>query len=157
MGTWIEEICSKLQLFGPMEKGVFQPGDRYSIFDLGDRRAALLICYDVEFAHHVRALHEAGVDLLLVPTANPAGFGVVNDALVPARAYEYRMTVVYANYHGDEAGLAFGGGSVIVGPDGQPLARAGTGESLLVCDLAGLSVLDPGILSTQDQDRREIG
>ena len=147
----------KLQLFGPMEQGVFAPGDAYTVFDLGPYRAALLICYDVEFAHHVRALADRGVTLLLVPTANPAGFEMVNDAIVPARAYEHRMTVIYANYCGAEAGLDFGGRSVIAGPDGRALARAGTGETLLVCDLAELARLDPQMLSTQDRDRREIG
>lgn len=146
----------KIQLFGPMEASVFQPGDAHVVFDLGPFRAALMICYDVEFAHHVQALAARGVDLLLVPTANPAGFENVSTLLVPARAFEQAMTVAYANYHGREAGLAFGGGSVIAGPDGNALARAGAGEALLIVDLGHRDTLDPAKLSTQRRDRREI-
>ncbi|QEW22920.1 (R)-stereoselective amidase [Marinibacterium anthonyi] len=146
----------KIQLFGPMENRVFQPGNAYAVFDYDGIKAALLICYDVEFAHHVSALAAQGVKLLLVPTANPAGFDVVNHTLVPARAYENAITVVYANFQGAEAGLVFGGCSIIAGPDGKPIARAGTGETLLVADLAPLDMLDPAFLSTQARDRRDI-
>ncbi|SNS46997.1 carbon-nitrogen hydrolase family protein [Antarctobacter heliothermus] len=146
----------KVQLFGPMEQSVFVAGDEYCLFDLGGRRAALLICYDVEFAHHVRALAEQGAEVILVPTANPAGFENVSDLLVPARAMEMAVTVAYANYHGAEAGLAFGGGSVIAGPDGNILAKAGTGEALLIVDLAAASAVAADLLSTQRQDKRDL-
>ena len=66
------------------------------------------------------------------------------------------MTVVYANYHGNEVGLEFGGRSAIVGPDGNILARAGTGEALLIADLRHRDRLDASLLSTQKRDRREI-
>lgn len=145
----------KIQLFGPMENSVFQPGDAYTVFDYGGVKAALLICYDVEFAHHVSALAAQGIKLLLVPTANPAGFEVVNTILVPARAYENAITVVYANFCGPEAGLDFGGRSIIAGPDGKTIAQAGTGETLLFADL-DLDAVDPTFLSTQARDRRDI-
>ncbi len=144
----------KLQLFGPMERASFAPGDGLTPFELHGHRAALLICYDVEFAEHVRALSERGVTLLLVPTANPAGFDVVPDTLVPVRAAETAMTIAYANYCGAERGLAFGGKSVIVGPDGQPLAKAGRGECLLIADLSETDRIDRDRLSTQNRDRR---
>ncbi|WP_323770695.1 carbon-nitrogen hydrolase family protein [Antarctobacter sp.] len=146
----------KVQLFGPMERSVFRPGDAYALFDLGGYRAALLICYDVEFAHHVRALADQGAEVILVPTANPAGFGNVSDLLVPARAMEMALTVAYANYHGSEAGLAFGGRSVIAGPDGNILAKAGPGEALLIVDLAATKAVDENLLSTQQQDKRDL-
>lgn len=146
----------KIQLFGPMEKDVFTPGDSYSVFALGSRKAALLICYDVEFAHHAAALAERGADLLLVPTANPAGFDNVPDILVPARATEARMTIAYANYCGVEGNLSYGGKSALIGPDGAALAKAGRGEVLLVADLGVADALEPAWLSTQAHDRRDL-
>jgi len=146
----------KVQLFGPMERASFQPGDRLCDFDLGGIRAGLLICYDVEFAEHVRALSERGVELLLVPTANPAGFDNVSNVIVPARACETAMTIAYANYCGSDAGLRFGGLSTLVGPDGNVMARAGTGETLLIADLSATSDIDPAHLSTQNTDRRRV-
>ena len=99
----------KIQLFGPTEKATFQPGNAYSTFELNGLKTAILICYDVEFANHVPALKDLGVELLLVPTANPIAFTNVSDTLVPARAAENGMTIAYANYSGTENGLEYGG------------------------------------------------
>lgn len=143
----------KIQLFGPMEQESFAFGNAYVTFEFEGHKAALLICYDVEFAHHVRVLAEQGVSLLLVPTANPAGFEHVSRYIIPSRAAEYAMTIAYANYHGTEQGLAFGGHSLIAAPDGRPLASAHTTETMLITDIA--RPIDPARLSTQLTDRRE--
>jgi nitrilase len=144
----------KIQLYGPMEQNSFAFGDAFTVFDFMGHKTALMICYDIEFAHHVRALADMGVTLILVPTANPAGFEHVSRVLVPARASEYVLTIAYANFCGTENGLAFGGHSVIVGPDALPLAAAGTTETLLVTDIS--KPHDPAMLSTQAADYREL-
>lgn len=146
----------KIQLFGPMEAASFTPGPvEYTTFDFEGLRIGLLICYDIEFPVHAARLARAGAALVLVPTANPAGYAHVSDVLVPARASESRLTIAYANYTGAERGLSFGGGSVIVGPDARPLATAGAAEALLVVDLAAVAELPEHILSTQARDLRE--
>lgn len=147
----------KLQLFGAMEAASFTPGNSgYAVFDLEGRRAGLLICYDVEFPGHVAALRDLGAELILVPTANPAGYEQVPRILLPARAHEARATIAYANFCGSEAGLDFGGLSVIVGPDAQPLAQAGTGPALLVVDLAPVAAIAPEHLSSHAQEYRAV-
>ena len=78
-------------------------------FELAGIKTGLLICYDVEFPQHVLALAQMGVQLILVPTANPEKFSVVCDTLVPARASENALTIVYANYCGSDNGLSFCG------------------------------------------------
>lgn len=144
----------KVQLFGPMEQASFAHGSAYCLFDFEGMKSALLICYDVEFAQHVRALGEQGVKLILVPTANPAGFEHVSDIFVPARAGEMDLTIVYANYCGVEDGLAFAGQSIIAGPDTHAIARAGRTEALLVADLGPETA--PGLRSTQLADFRKV-
>ena len=145
----------KVQLYGPREQSLFTPGDRLCSFDLDGRRAALLICYDIEFAPHVRALAAAGVGLILVPTANMLPFAHVARLIVPAQAANHAVSIVYANYCGAEGDLTYTGGSVIMGPDGEALASAGRGEALLIADLD--VPVDPRILSTQARDYREVG
>ena len=88
----------KIQLFGAREKLLYKPGTHYTIFDLHGQKAALLICYDIEFAPHVAALAEQGVTLVLVPTANREPFAHVVRHTVPTMAGNYGVTVVYANY-----------------------------------------------------------
>lgn len=125
----------KIQPYGPDESRTFEAGSHYALFPLQDRSTGLLICYDIEFPEHARALAAQGGEVLLVPTANPAGFSHVPDVLVRARAAESGVAVAYANYVGVENGLTYGGGSVIVGPDGAILAAAGLTEALLVAEL----------------------
>jgi predicted amidohydrolase len=143
----------KIQLYGPREKALYTPGDAYVTFDLAGRRAALLICYDIEFAPHVAALVAQGVDLILVPTANMAPFTHVIRATVPAMAANHGVTIAYANYCGSEGDLTYVGGSLIAGPHGEVLAQAGDHPALLIADLPPR---DPARLSTQAADFRKV-
>jgi predicted amidohydrolase len=145
----------KIQLFGEMEKTSFAFGtEPPPVFVLNGTRMGLLICYDIEFPEHARALARAGAEAILVPTANPAGYDHVPDLLVRARAGENGTSVVYANYAGRDGGLMFGGRSIIVGPDGQILAQAGTEETMLVVDLPRSDAFRPETISAQLADLR---
>jgi predicted amidohydrolase len=143
----------KLQLYGPREKAVYREGDGYVTFPLAGRKAAMLICYDVEFAPHVAALAAMGVEVLLVPTANMMPFTHVPRATVPAMAANHGVSVVYANYCGTEGNLTYTGGSLIAGPHGEILAQAGEGPALLIADLPPR---DPARASTQATDLRSL-
>ncbi len=125
----------KVQLFGPREAALFTPGDQLVSFEHKGTRFGLLICYDVEFPEHVRALARAGVQAVLVPTANPKPFTNVNTILVPARAAENALTIAYANLCGAEGDLDYVGMSLIAGPDGYTIASMGQNEGLAVADL----------------------
>ena len=143
----------KLQLYGPMERASFATGTASpEVCTLNGVRIGLLICYDIEFPEHARAVARQGCDLLVVPTANPAGFEHVQRLLVPARAYESRLTVAYANYAGPDGDITFGGGSVIAGPDGGVLAAAGRMPATLIVDLPKRSAYDETLLSSQLTD-----
>lgn len=143
----------KIQLYGPRERALYQPGDAYATFALNGTRAALLICYDIEFAPHVAALAARGVTLILTPTANMLPFTHVSRFSVPAMAAHHALAIAYANYCGTEGDLTYSGGSILTGPDGETLALAGTTPTLLIADL---STLDPRLLSQQAQDFRPI-
>lgn len=144
----------KIQLFGPMERASFARGDRLCApFQIAGRRASMLICYDIEFPGHAEGLRRAGVNLILVPTANPLGFEHVQRRLVPTRAHEADAVVAYANLVGSEGDVTFGGLSVIAGPDGEPLANAGArGEALLIVDLAAADAVPHALRSGQSQE-----
>lgn len=144
----------KIQLYGPDEAARFVAGDRYACFDLAGQKAAILICYDVEFAPHVAALRDLGVQLLLVPTAAMCPFEHVGAHVVPAMAANHAINIVYANLCGTERALEYFGGSVIVGADGKVLARAGSQPAMLMASLP--SHYDAGLLSTQRRDFRPI-
>ncbi|MDL5155914.1 nitrilase-related carbon-nitrogen hydrolase [Actinomycetospora termitidis] len=121
---------AKTHLWGPDERAAFVPGDGTPLLvDLAGLRCAVVICFDVEFPEVVRGVALAGAEVVLVPTAldDPA----VATVLLPARAMENGVTIAYAN----QCGAPFCGSSLIAGPDGAVLARAGDGEELLVADV----------------------
>lgn len=141
----------KTHLFGELDHSLFIAGDELvTQVDVGGISCGLAICYEVEFPELVRAHAVAGTDLLLVPTGLMRPFDVVSRTLVPARAYENQIFVVYANRCGSENGLDYCGQSCIVGPDGDDLARAGVGETLLIADV------DPQALTTGRRDNTHL-
>lgn len=146
----------KIQLFGDMERSAFEPGSEYVSFDLEGIPTALLICYDIEFPEHARALAEKGVELILVPTANGTDFPDVSTIFVPARALENGICVAYANYCGSENGLTFCGYSTVVSPNGKAAAIAGTGETLLTSEFTSRSSYPASQVSAQHKDLRKL-
>lgn len=143
----------KVQLYGPRERALYTPGDSLPTFQLGDETAAILICYDVEFAPHVKSLSDRGVTLVFCPTANMTPFFHVARHTVPAMAANHGLTIAYANYCGDEGDLTYIGNSVIAGPHGEILAQAGETPTLLIAELPAR---DPVRLSTQSADLRAL-
>jgi predicted amidohydrolase len=143
----------KVQLYGPREAAIYRPGDSWAIFPLGKETVAILICYDVEFAPHVKTLADRGVTTILVPTANMQPFTHVARHTVPAMAANHGVTIAYANYCGAEGDLAYVGLSLIAGPHGEILAQAGDTPALLIADIPPR---DPARLSTQSADLRTL-
>jgi 5-aminopentanamidase len=143
----------KLQLYGPRERTIYSPGNAWTAFPLGSETAAILICYDIEFAPHIKTLADSGVTLIFCPTANMAPFTHVARHTVPAMAANHALTIVYANYCGQEGDLTYVGNSLIAGPHGEILAQAGETPTLLVADIPPR---DPARLSTQSADYRAL-
>ncbi|MBW4094452.1 MAG: carbon-nitrogen hydrolase family protein [Acidobacteria bacterium] len=122
----------KVHLFGPDERHAFHPSDQPpAVVELNGVRVSLLICFDVEFPESVRAAALRGAELVLVPTALAHGFSEVPDLLIRARALENHVVVAYANHSGVEAGITFGGGSIIAGADGGVISSAGADAQLI--------------------------
>jgi len=121
----------KLRLPNDFERRWFTPGESYTLLDLGGFRVALLVCYEVEFPEAVRACALAGADVVVAPTALKAEWTFVARQLVPTRAFENGVFLLYANYCGHENGFDYLGESCIIGPGGEEIARAGGDEGLI--------------------------
>ena len=117
-----------------------------STFNLGLFKCAMLICYDVEYPEAVRAAAEAGAQIIIVPTALSEQWGVVAHKLIPTRAFENGVWVLYANHAGVENNARYLGNSCIVAPDGTDAIRAGITQQLIIAEI-GLEAV------TQAQNR----
>ncbi|HZZ52121.1 MAG TPA: nitrilase-related carbon-nitrogen hydrolase [Pseudonocardia sp.] len=110
------------------EKEIFTPGSHAPpVLDTSVGRVAMMICYDLEFPEWTRLVGLAGAQVLAAPTNWPAGDRPLTERpieviRVQAAASVNRIAVVAADRCGSERGVDWVGGSVIVGPDGYPLA-----------------------------------
>jgi 5-aminopentanamidase len=128
------------------EKLAFTPGeDPPCVIALPFGRVALMICYDLEFPEWVRLAALAGADLIAAPVnwpamPVPAGERPSEVVKVQAGASVNGVFIAVADRCQEERGVSWVGGSVIVGPDGYPLAgpltAARAGELRVDCDLA---------------------
>lgn len=123
----------------------FAPGTSFRAFNTRFGRMGILICED---AWHVSSPYVEwmdGADFLIDVSASP-GYGIpANGELMNAvtvnnflRTYAELMTtfVFYSNRVGVEDGIAFWGGSCVLGPDGAPVATAPLfEETLLVAEI----------------------
>jgi len=117
------------------EQRYFARGDRIRAFDCKFGRLALLICEDL---WHPSTIYLAALDgalAVLCPSASPLR-GIVDNQVqddtaryweMINRAYAetYSLFMIYGNRCGFEDGVGFWGGSEIVDPFGQRLAKAG--------------------------------
>jgi predicted amidohydrolase len=146
----------KCHLYGALESAAYRASDCLApLVSLGGLKTGLLICYDVEFPEMVRSLVLAGAEMILVATALPRGQAAsrVSNVMIATRALENHVFIVYADLCGVENDTPYEGGSVIAGPDGEILARAGYAEALLITDV-DVSAYDRVNLDPYLVDRR---
>jgi predicted amidohydrolase len=131
------------------EREVFVPGHTDTIVQVSGWRLGLGVCYDAAFPEHARGLALAGADAYLLSGAFTLGDADHRRSVYfPARALENTAYVVFANYAGTHGGWRFAGRSAVHGPDGRPLADAGTTAGLAVADLD-----DAGLRRQRDDQR----
>jgi predicted amidohydrolase len=87
-------------------------------------RIGLLICYDAFFPELAKAYALQGADLLAIISASPATSKPFFDRILPARAIENALPVLYANLVGAELNIVFQGGTQAIGPRGEDLGKA---------------------------------
>lgn len=106
----------------------FEPGsDRPPVVETEHGRIGTMICYDLEFPEWVRVAALAGTELLCAPTnwprePRPDGERPAEVVRVQAGASTNRMFIAACDRCGVERGVEWVSGTVIVGPDGYPLA-----------------------------------
>lgn len=111
------------------EKLIFTPGDATPpVTDLAFGRIGLMICHDLEFPEWVRLAALGRADVIAAPVnwpatgPPPAGERPAEIIRAQADASVNAVFVAVADRCGAERGTGWVGGSVIIGPDGYPLA-----------------------------------
>jgi predicted amidohydrolase len=111
-----------LPTFGPFEEGVpFTATDSSAPVAVEGHSIGLEICYDTFFPEVSRDLALGGAELLIVLSASPVTSRRLFERLLPARAIENGLPVVFVNRVGVEDGIVFGGGSGAWDVRGEPI------------------------------------
>lgn len=115
------------------EKDVFTPGSAPPpVVDTRAGRIALVVCYDAEIPELTRSVARRGAELLVVPAnwprvAHPDGWPTPEVVLAMATARVNRLAVAICDRADSVDSVGWTGQSAVIGPDGWPVARAGTG------------------------------
>jgi predicted amidohydrolase len=118
------------------EKRYFRPGYEEAAFQTDLGNLGLTICYDVFFPEVFRLTRLKGAQLIICISASPAVRRGYFEILTSARALENTAFLAYVNLAGVEDGLQFWGGSRLVSPTGDVLAKAKYDEEdFVVCEL----------------------
>jgi N-carbamoylputrescine amidase len=139
------------------EKYYFTPGDLgYKVFETRYAKIGVLICWDQWYPEAARITASMGADLLVYPTAigglteeSDEEIGEFMDSwevIQRSHAVANGVYVASVNRTGKEGDIRFWGDSFVAGPFGKILARAGSEEEILLCEI------NPGAIEKQ---RRE--
>lgn len=117
----------------------FAHGDTgYKVFDAAGAKVGIAICQDRRYPESYRALALQGAELIVMGYNTPASPLALdlNDLCLRAGAYANLCFVVAIAKAGVEDGVELIGGSAIIDPLGQVLARAATsGDELIVAGI----------------------
>jgi predicted amidohydrolase len=117
------------------ESKIFKPGAESSIINIKGIKAAIVICYELEFPELIRQLALDGVQLIITPTGQSSHWPAAARYTCRSRAFENGIFVVYANSTGTLNGISFIGESKIIGPDGLDIINAKKGEKVIVGEI----------------------
>jgi predicted amidohydrolase len=97
--------------------------------------AGLATCYDLRFPELFRSLVDAGAQAFVLPAGWPARRGAHWQVLARARAIENQAYVLACNEAGTHGGVPMAGLSMVIDPQGEVLAEAGTSEEVLSVEI----------------------
>lgn len=129
------------------------PGDALKVFDLGFGRAAIPVCYDVEFPELGRQARARGADFLLVPSCTDDAHGLARvRTCAAARAIENQVYVAVSMTTGSLPNVplmrANHGQAALLGPCDYPFPPSGVlAEGIVNDDQIVVADFDMGALA----------
>ena len=129
-------VYEKVHPFGfTKEPEHYAAGDRIVIEKVGPFRVAPSICYDLRFLELHRLAVMAGAEILAIGANWPRSRAAHWRALIVARAIENQAFVIAANRTGHDPSFKYGGGSLIVDPQGRVLAEGRDAPMMLEAEI----------------------
>lgn len=126
-----------LPTFGPFEEKIFfDEGENLTLSDTKFGKIGLIVCYDIFFPELCKAYSLMGCDIIICISASPSITRKYFETLIPARAIENTVFMVYANIVGTQENLVFWGGSQVHDPLANEIVKAPYfKESIVTCEI----------------------
>jgi len=132
----------KIHLFKLMDEHKYiESGRELCTFKLDNIKCGIIICYDLRFPELSRKLALEGIKILFVPAQWPAARFTHWITLLKARAIENQIYIIAVNRAGESKEAEFLGGSMIINPWGEVIAKAGYKEQIIKAEI-DLSLID---------------
>jgi N-carbamoylputrescine amidase len=136
----IAGLYRKLHI-APPECGIFTPGHKVCLFEIGGVKLGVQLCYDAHFPGLSTRMSIDGADVIFMPHASPRGTPQekLNSWMrhLTARAFDNSVYVVACNQSGNNRkGLDFPGIALVIDPSGEVVKDSISGkEAMIVADL----------------------
>jgi NAD+ synthase (glutamine-hydrolysing) len=143
------------------EMRYFRSSEEWRVYRLGSAVLGINICEDIwRPGDPTGGQAAAGAQIIININGSPyhAGKRGFRQDMLAQRARDYGVAICYVNQVGGQDELVFDGGSMVVGPDGDLIARGRSfEEDLLVCDIDLKATPGKGGRSKAGQGRVDLG
>lgn len=135
LGT--QKMVHIAQCPGFHEQDYYTPADDgFQVFDTKIGKIGIVVCFDRHYPESIRTEALKGAELILIPTANNTD---EPDEMfqweIKVQSFQNSVYAAMANRVGTEDDMTFSGRSIVVGPDGETLALADDGETMLYAQI----------------------
>lgn len=119
------------------EQDYYRPSDEgFKVYDTLFGKIGIVICFDRHLPESIRTCTAMGADLILIPTANTGDEPLdVFEWEIRIQAMQSSVFIAMCNRVGLEDKMSFVGQSIVVGPQGDILKKAGSREELLFAEI----------------------
>lgn len=119
------------------EQNYYAPSDDgFKVYDTPFGKIGVVICFDRHLPDGIRSCARQGAELVIIPTANIDGEPLgLFEWEVRVQAFQNTVFAAMCNRVGQEGEITFAGQSLLAGPDGDLLFKAGGSEGLFVAEV----------------------
>lgn len=119
------------------EQDYYTPSDNgFRVYDTPFGKIGIVICFDRHLPDSIHSCAQQGAELVIIPTANIAGEPLeLFEWEIRVQAFQNTVFAAMCNRVGTEDEMTFAGQSLLAGPSGELLWKAGDEEGLFVVDV----------------------
>ena len=119
------------------EQDYYAPSDDgFKVYDTPFGKIGVVICFDRHLPDSIRSCARQGAELVIIPTANIDGEPLeLFEWEIRVHAFQNTVFAAMCNRVGQEDEITFAGQSLLAGPDGDLLFKAGGSEGLFVVEV----------------------